>query len=178
MYKIILLGGKASHGKDTSAMMLQETLARMGKTVLIMHFADLIKFYCSTYFGWDQKKDTAGRTLLQVVGTEKVRSKRPNYWVEQVANFLDVFGDTYDFILIPDFRFRNEYDFFERNDFDVSTVKVVRPNFDNGLTVEQQNHSSEVALDNFKFDYVIDNSYGLIELSWKVQNFLEKYLGE
>jgi hypothetical protein len=175
MYRIILLGGKAAHGKDTSARMIREYLERKGKTVLIMHFADLIKFYCSTYFGWDQKKDTAGRTLLQIVGTEKVRSKRPNYWVEQVANFLDVFGDAYDFILIPDFRFRNEYDFFERNDFDVSTVKVVRPNFDNGLTLEQQNHSSEVALDNFKFDYVIDNSYGLIELGWKVSNFLDDY---
>jgi hypothetical protein len=143
-----------------------------------MHFADLIKFYCSTYFGWNQKKDTAGRTLLQIVGTEKGRSKRPNSWVEQVANFLDVFGDAYDYILIPDFRFRNEYDFFERNDFDVTTLQILRPAFDNGLTEEQKNHLSEVSLDKFTFDWVIQNSGGFVDLSHKLDKFVEEYLGE
>jgi hypothetical protein len=175
MYKIILIGGKARHGKDTSANILKEKLEDKGNRVLIMHFADLIKFYCKTYFGWDGKKDEEGRTLLQVVGTEKGRSKRPNYWVEQIAEFLDVFGDAYEYIIIPDFRFRNEYDFFERNGFDVVSLQIVRPNFNNGLTEEQKNHLSETALDHFRFDSVINNHLGISELTWKLYRFLEDY---
>ena len=42
--------------------------------------------------------------------------------------------------------------------FDVTTVRVTRPNYDNGLTEEQQNHESEIALDNYNFDFYITNN--------------------
>ena len=50
--KIILIGNKAQHGKDTFANMLQEELLRRGKNCGIIHFADLLKFICKEYYFW------------------------------------------------------------------------------------------------------------------------------
>ena len=38
------------------------------------------------------------------------------------------------------------------------TVRIERPNYDNGLTEEQKNHPSETELDGFCFDHIIENS--------------------
>lgn len=43
----------------------------------------------------------------------------------------------YDYIIIPDVRFPNEIDKMCDN-FDCITARVIRPNFDNGLTDEQK----------------------------------------
>lgn len=37
------------------------------------------------------------------------------------------------------------------------SVRVVRPGFDNGLTDEQKSHPSETELDEYPFDYVVEN---------------------
>ena len=52
----------------------------------------------------------------------------------------------------------SEYEQIMKEYFDVTTVRVIRPNFDNGLTEEQQKHESEVALNNYNFDYKIINN--------------------
>lgn len=69
--KIVCISGKAQHGKDTTAKLLEEILEAQGNRVLIAHYGDLVKYVCKTFFGWDGKKDEKGRTLLQRVGTDK-----------------------------------------------------------------------------------------------------------
>lgn len=41
--------------------------------VLVTHFGDLVKYVCEKFFDWDGVKDESGRSLLQYVGTNKVR---------------------------------------------------------------------------------------------------------
>ena len=60
--KIILIGNKARMGKDTFATMLKEEL---NERAIIVHFADVLKFICKSYYNWNGEKDTFGRTLLQ-----------------------------------------------------------------------------------------------------------------
>lgn len=86
--QIISISGKAQHGKDTTASYLKESLERRGKKVLITHYGDLVKYVCAAFLGWDGKKDEAGRSLLQRVGTEYVRSKDKDYWVRFVQFML------------------------------------------------------------------------------------------
>ena len=64
MTKVICIGGKAQNGKDTSAVVFSQVLTDRGNKTLIVHYADLLKFICRTYFDWDGSKDAAGRTLL------------------------------------------------------------------------------------------------------------------
>lgn len=111
--KIVCISGKAQHGKDTTAKLLEEILEAQGNRVLIAHYGDLVKYVCKTFFGWDGKKDEKGRTLLQRVGTDKIRAVSPDYWVDFIVSILDIFCDEWDYVLIPDTRFPNEYEIYE-----------------------------------------------------------------
>ena len=162
--KVICVSGKARHGKDTFAEFLKNNLEFIGNRVLILHYADQLKFICQKYYGWNGEKDQAGRTLLQMVGTDYARSRDPEVWVKYVALFLRVFGPKFDYIIIPDCRFPNEIDWL-RGEHDMVSVLVERPGFDNGLTPEQKKHPSETSLDGYDgFDFFVDNNGTLAEL--------------
>lgn len=171
--KVILFSGKARHGKDTAADMVNQQLKEKGYKVQVIHYADLLKYICKTYFGWNGEKDEAGRTILQYVGTDIVRKKDENFWVKFVIKFLQMFENEWDYVLIPDCRFPNEVDVV-RGFFNTAYIKVIRTNFISPLTIEQQNHISETALDNTKADYELINDSDLENLSEKVKELVNK----
>ena len=135
---------------------LKELMESDGNSVLIAHYADLLKYICKTFFNWDGKKDNAGRTILQYVGTDIIREQNPDYWVSFLSDFLKMFYAEWDYVIIPDNRFPNEIEYLIENGWDVFSVRVNRTDFESNLT-EEQNHISETALDNYKFDYYIDS---------------------
>ena len=171
--KVICVSAKARHGKDTVAAILKEQLQAKGNKVLITHFADLLKYICKTFFNWNGDKDEAGRTLLQYVGTDVIGAKYPGYWANFIANFLNMFKDEWDYVLIPDCRYPIEIATMINN-FNTYLLRVERPNFDNGLTEKQKNHPSEIALDNYDFDKIILNNGTLVDLENKVKEFIEE----
>ncbi len=154
--RVICISGKAQHGKDTSAEMIKGFLEDSGAKVRIIHYADLLKFICKSWFDWDGAKDEYGRTLLQRVGTDTIRAKDPDYWVDFVCNLLKLFPDEWDYVIIPDCRFPNEINIMKAN-FDTIHLRVKRYNFESPLSIEQQNHISETALDNIVPDFWIEN---------------------
>jgi hypothetical protein len=160
--KILTVSGKAQHGKDTFANILYEELTNKGFRVLLTHYADLVKYIAKTFFNWDGEKDEKGRTLLQYIGTDIVRKERPNYWVEFILDIIDLFGENWDYVIIPDTRFPNEIDMVKEKYDKVEHIRVVRPNFTSTLTEEQLKHPSETALDDVEPDYVFYNE-GTIE---------------
>ena len=103
--RVCCISAKARHGKDTAAEILKEHLQQQGKKVLIIHFADLLKYICKQFFGWDGNKDENGRTLLQFIGTDVVSAKNPAYWSEFVVGFLKLFEQEWDYAIIPDSRY-------------------------------------------------------------------------
>ena len=154
--RVITVSGKAESGKDTFALILKSILEKEGKTVLIFHYADLLKFYCKQYFGWNGEKDDAGRTLLQRIGTDIVRSRDEDFWVKQAVNFMDVFGCDFDYILIPDTRFRNEVETMKEM-FESTAIYIERINYVSSLTEEQKSHPSENILSKRDCDYCVVN---------------------
>lgn len=170
--KVVCISGKAQHGKDTTAGMMKTALESMGHTVLIAHYGDLVKYVCRTFFGWNGEKDAYGRSLLQKVGTDIVREQRPNYWVDFVKDMLSMFPNEWDFVLIPDSRFPNEIDGLKQDGFNVIHLRVRRENFESPLTIEQQNHPSETALDHVVPDFLIVNDGTLEDLYNKVCNLV------
>lgn len=170
--KIITISGKAQHGKDTVGALLCDTLRSKGYNVLVTHYADLLKYIAMKFFDWNGIKDEQGRSILQYVGTEIVRTKEPDYWVNFVLSILRLFPDEWDYVIIPDTRFPNEIEKLKSN-YDTTSVKVFRPDFDNGLTVDQQKHASEVALDDYVFDYTLINN-GDESINTEIQKLLNK----
>ena len=177
MPHFILCSGRARHGKDVSAEIISEILKDKGYSVLITHYADLLKFICKSYLGWDGKKDEAGRALLQYIGTDCVRTQDPNFWVDFVVSVVKMLPDKYSFIIIPDVRFPNEIERIKEAGFPATHVRIIRPDFDNQLTEEQKTHQSETALDDVIPDFSIENTT-ISELKKRLEWFCECFLTE
>lgn len=181
MNKVILISGHAQHGKDQTAQFIKSELEQLGRTVLVLHFADYIKRYCSM-MGWDgETKDEYWRTKLQHLGTEKIRQElnMPNFHVGRICEDVQILSDEYDYFLIPDCRFPNEVH-YTRAVFPEQTIdiRVVRKYFENTLTDEQKNHPSETALNGFNFTHEIYNDGNLNDLYSVVCDFVKSKILE
>lgn len=154
--QILLISGKAGSGKDTFANYIYNCIQKRNKKVLRIHFADLVKYYATNYYNWNGEKDAYGRALLQTIGTDKMRAIFPNYWAEIIAKFLFVAKKTndFDYVLIPDWRFYNEYTTLLKyfNFKDVITIRVMREGLENN-----SQHISETELDNDHFQWIVEN---------------------
>lgn len=151
-------------------------LERDERRVLITHFGDAVKFVCANMFQWNGEKDQFGRSLLQYVGTEGVRSKYEHFWVDFIMQVLSCFPNQYDYVLIPDARFPNEITRTMEYFPDAIHLRVERPGHDSGLTPEQLSHISEIALDGWKPDEYIRNVGSLDDLRDTVFRFAESFL--
>lgn len=163
MKKIILLSGKAEHGKTTAAEILVDKLTKKGKKVIITRYAYYLKDLAKRYFGWDGTKNEEGRELLQKLGTNIIREalNKPTFHVNRICEDIEIAQDEFDYFIIDDTRFPNEI-YYPKAMFGekVVSVRIKRMNddetlFSSKLTEEQKRHQSEVALDDFNFDYVI-----------------------
>lgn len=169
---ILCISGKAQHGKDTCASIIFDKVIADGKKALIIHNADLLKFMCKQLFGWNGEKDEYGRHLLQYVGTDIIREKEPNFWINFIKKITELFDSEWDYMIIPDCRFPNEIECLKDGKHTVRHIRVVRKNFNSPLTEEQQKHPSETALDNIEPDYYIYNDGTLDELKTKLESLL------
>lgn len=174
--KVICISGKARHGKDVTGGYIKEELESRGYRVLVTHYSDLLKYICKNFFGWNGEKDAEGRKLLQYVGTDVVRTLVPNFWVNFIIDILLMFNKEWDYVVIPDCRFPNEVERIKSYEIDTVLVRVIRSNFDNGLSDEAKSHISETALDNYNYDYVLMNT-GLDELKSAVNVLVDKIVG-
>ena len=165
--KVIAISGKAESGKDTIAKEIKYLLEEQNYKVMIIHFADVLKFVCRQYFDWDGQKDDYGRSLLQQVGTEMREKNNPNMWVNITKELIRGIGAEFDYVLVPDTRFKEEINMLNEY-FDCTSVRVLRQDINsygmasdhvNHLTNEQRAHKSECDLDDYKFDYFIINNY-------------------
>lgn len=160
--KVILMSGKAQAGKDTSAQIIKDiainNLGIPSDRILIIHFADPLKFVLKNYFGWDGIKDEYGRGLLQRVGTDIIRAKDEDFWANFTGSLINYLRDFWDLIIIPDARFPNEITVLADMGLDVTHIRIERNNEDNGLTESQKQHASETAMDSVPPEYIVDNN--------------------
>lgn len=173
--KVILISGHAQNGKDTCATILKGRLVHEGYKVLVCHYGDLVKYICTAFFGWNGLKDRQGRTLLQHIGTDVIREQQPDYWVNFIIDILSFFKNEWDYVIIPDTRFPNEIDRISER-FDTVHFRVERKHFKSPLSVEQQNHPSETALDDCKPDVLIHNNGDLEDLRNKINKTILEVL--
>lgn len=158
MKKLLIFSGKATHGKDETAMRIRNILESQGKRCLTMAVGDSLKHVCAKYFGWDGVKDEKGRTILQHVGTEVCRKNNPGMWARIFVEILKGIETEFDYIFVSDIRFPDEIEHNKAAFGDkVTTIRVNRINYISPLTLEQQNHITETALDDYAFDIVVTN---------------------
>lgn len=175
--KIYMISGKARHGKDTVASMIEKVYNEKGKKIIVLQFSSYIKEYAKKISNWDGSEETKPRALLQELGTEVIRSKiDPLFFVNRIIGDIKVYSYYFDAIVVSDVRTKAEIDIPRQNFEDIVALKVYRPDFNNGLTLEQQKHFTEIDLDDYdKFDYEIINDSTLEQLEDKVRKMVDHY---
>ena len=177
--QVVMISGKSGSGKDTLANFMREHLEQQGKRVITIHYADCVKFYAKQYFGWTGEKDEEGRSLLQNLGTNWVRTKYPNYWADLVGQFLNSIDKQFDIALIPDLRFCNEERRVKKFNKNCITIRINKLNEDGtyilspSLTPEQHAHPSECSMDDVAFDIMVNNSGTLDDLKEDAKEIIE-----
>lgn len=179
MAKIVLISGKAESGKDTVANILMRKC--MSEVCYNLHIAGNVKRIARESFGWDGLKDERGRALLQLIG-DGGRTYNPDIWIDEFLLDLDTIlyqnlGVDF-FVVVPDVRYKNEVikllDWGHKNNVEVYSVRVERPQHKSKLTKEQLLNSSETDLDNWGFwDVEILNDSTKENLEHSVLNTLE-----
>lgn len=147
------------NGKDTTAnyLCLKHGFTRFA-------FADSLKDEVSEIFGLDRSSLDSGagkeaiwrndlklsvRDLLIVYGEIK-RKEDPCYFIKLVLEKIRT--QKTNRVVISDFRYPLEYEYIQQLFPVVTTARVVRDSF------PKRSDASETALDNFLFDFYIDNS--------------------
>lgn len=166
---IIGLAGKKQSGKSTITRYLQQeygfievSWAAPLKEVIGKQLFGLSH---EQLYGSEEEKEAkdprwglSPREILQIVGTDLFRKNfRGDFWVHlgklRIDNLLK--NTTYSQIVVSDCRFPNECKAIE--ELGGVNVRIVREDKDDG-----DEHESETALDNYKFDHVVSASTGEI----------------
>lgn len=171
--KIIAISGKARHGKTTTANMLKDIMQEDGKKAIVVSYGGYVKYISTAYYGWKGEKDEYGRTLLQNVGDGLRNTVSETIWIDKLMSDIEMICSGYDYILIDDCRYPNEV-LIPKSMFDVICIRVIRQDFESDLTEEQLSHQSEIALDNFEFDYTISTGSGVDNLENPVKFIYDK----
>ena len=160
---IILISGKAEAGKTTLANMIAEESSVATQRV---SFGDAVK-YIASQLGWDGKKDTKGRNLLQMLG-DGVRAYSSGFWVKRMIIRIDgILSQNKDaVIIIDDARYFNELSILDSLYPSVYKIRIKRSKYKSSLTEEQMRHPSETELDNHldMFDHFVFNDGTLDDL--------------
>lgn len=155
--KIFILSGIARSGKDTVGKIIKNYYSN--KDCISIAFAYYIKDYVKRITDWDGSEDTKPRELLQQLGIELVKERIDDkLFINRVLEDIKVFSYFYDIIVVDDARLPDEIDTLKKNYPNSVSIRIIRNDYDNGLTESQKNHITETGLDNYNnFDYVVYN---------------------
>jgi len=174
---LVAVSGKLGSGKDYIVdNYILPAIVRTGASVSKMAFADHIKVNVASQDGLSIEQCLSGdkslelRRKLQTAGTEEGRDRYgPDIWVKTLENWIKLrqTRDGYpDVVLITDCRFPNESQWIM--DHQGLLIRVLAPERTRVRLLQEsgsdpvkynaiKHHASEIALDKWKFEYVVQN---------------------
>ncbi len=184
---LIGVSGKMGTGKDYFVEnyikpYIENTLK---EKCLVLSFADMLKINLMVHHNVQLNelyghKTPKIRELLQQEGTEKGRNIHgEDIWIRYVKAWSELYMSRgIKYIIIPDVRFKNEYQFIKDNNGIV--FRMHAPNRNNKRLLEEnnnnydiKNHQSEIDLDDIEFDIIIENDNNS---NVNYYNILSRYL--
>lgn len=134
--KIILINGESRSGKSTVATMIQKRLSY--KSVLIKNNSEYVMEVCEKVFGWNPLKEGKSRRARQLFRevTHTGYNFDNNFWEKKTLEKVRPYIANLDYLIIPDWRYKCTYDFWANLGYEIFTIKVERPNFNNGYNEE------------------------------------------
>ena len=170
--KLYILSGKARSGKDTVSSIIQKYYSNY--KCINISFGHYIKDYAKRVSSWDGSEETKPRELLQNIGIELIKNRINNrLFINRILEDIEVFSYFYDVIIVDDVRMLDEFETLKEKYPDCISIRVIRKNYENGLTNQEKNHITETNLDNCtSFDYIVENKNEL-DLEKEIIKILE-----
>ena len=171
--KIFLIAGKAGGGKNVVAKLIKEYYVYKLEECAITSYSKYIKNFALELTDWDGNENTKPREFMQNLGDE-MRKIDPDFLVSNMIKDITIYQKHVENLVISDVRMPNEIDMI-KNAFDnVYAIYVVNQFSESKLTLKQQAHITENALEGYNdFDYVIANDE-LDKLKEKVFKILDE----
>ena len=172
--QIILVSGKSNSGKGTLAVQLENLLKIKNKHVIRCSLSTYIRKLAKDDFYWNGIDTLESRIFMGEVyraGTDFY----PYHMARRVwERDIEPFSRTYKVAIVESFREKVNYEYFKilldnKIINKIITIRVVRPNFNAIQNEEHENHVSESDLDDFEFDYIIENNGTIEELDEKLK---------
>lgn len=171
--RIFLIAGKAGSGKNVVAKLIKEYYVYKLEECAITSYSKYIKNFALELTDWDGTDIKKPRDFMQQLG-DKMRAEDPDFLVNAMLKDIIIYQKYVENLVISDVRMPNEIDNI-KNAFDnVYSFYVVNQFGSSKLSIEQQAHTTETALEDYQdFDYIIANDE-LDKLKEKVFAILDK----
>ncbi len=171
--KIYIISGKARSGKNTVAKIIKNIYNEKNQKTINISYGYYVKEYAKAVSNWDGSEKTKPRSLLQELGTS-IRTNIDNlFFIKRIIDDIKVYSNFFDIITISDARLIKELELPKKYFDSVTTIRVNKDNFDNGLTETEQEHETEIQLDNYdKFDYNLINNGNIEDLEKNIRKII------
>ena len=178
--KVFIIAGKAGSGKDVVGKYLYDLVESANQKACILRFTKPLYEYAKNYFGWDGNVKNKPRDLFQTLGYDIIQKKlgKKYFLVNRLLEDISILKNYFDIFIIPDGRLIQEFEYVKKVYPNTIIIKVVRENYDNGLSPNQRKHITETNLDDYQhYDYIITNSHK-DKLYQEVQKIVETEVRE
>ena len=176
--KIFVVGGKSGSGKGEVAKMIEEFYIYKLKKCAVTEFSKYLKLFAKELTDWDGVSQKKPRDFLQQFGS-KIREYDKYFFTKRMIEDVNIYELAgIEVLIIADARMPEEIEELKENYDEVYSIYVVNQFAQSKLTIEQQAHITENALENYnEFDWTIAND-NLEQLKNKVFKILEKVENE
>ena len=172
--KIFLVAGKAGSGKGEVSKIISEYYLSKKKKPIITEYSKYLKNYAKEILNWDGN-DPKPREFLQDLGvTIKENMDMPLFLVNRMIEDIKIYSLYFDVVIISDVRLPEEIEEIKKNFKNVKSIYVVNQFAKSTLTLKEQMHITETALEDYTdFDITIAND-NINKLDNKICDFLER----
>jgi len=155
--KLFLIAGKAGSGKNEVANIIKEY---MDNTV-VTSLSKYIKLFALELTDWKGLEENKPRAFLQNMG-DLLRSIDIDFLTKRIVEDIEVYKKVgIENIVISDVRLLDEILYFKKlKDVDIITIRVNSNKSKRKLDINEQQHHTELDLDNYEgFDYQLVNDF-------------------
>lgn len=170
--RIFVVSGKAGSGKGEVSKLIKEYYTYKLENTVITEYSKYLKNFAVELSDWDGNPNTKPRTYLQELG-DKIRRLDNKFFINKMIEDLKVYEELVDNVVIEGARFPEEIEDIRLNYDNVYAIYVENQHGSSNLTLEEQSHITETALENYdEFDYILANDT-MDSLKDKVFKYLE-----
>ena len=173
--KIFLIAGKAGSGKAEVAKMIKEFYIYKKENSIITGYSKYLKLYAKEIADWDGNENNKPRKFLQDLGTYiRYNLNMPYFFIDRMMDDIRIYERDATVCIIDDIRLPEELEEIKKNFDDVTSILVINQFSKSSLSVEEQIHPTETALESYNsFDYTVVNN-DLAALKEEIFKILEE----